>query len=236
LAGLSDFAEAYGAHVVREFLERARPFDSVLDIGAGSGRDLASARDVQPNARRLAVEIHPGDELRAVADEILAIDIEREALPFEDGSVELVMANQVLEHIKEIYWLFHQITRVLPVGGHALIGVPNVASFHNRGLLLLGRQPTQHKLYSAHVRVFSRRDTERFLEVCWPGGYEIVAFGGSQFYPFPRGVARRLCRAFPGAAFAIFWLLRKTKPYHGEFLEHPVRAQLETPFYLGPTR
>jgi hypothetical protein len=114
-----------------------------------------------------------------------------------------------------------------------IVGVPNVLSLHNRFLMLFGRHPTQHKLYSAHVRPFSRHDTEKFLEVCWPGGYRVVKFSGSQFYPFPRQAARLLASMFPGAAFSVFWLLRKTKSYEGEFLQHPLKAQLETPFYLG---
>ncbi len=147
------------------------------------------------------------------------------------------MANQVLEHTKEIYWVFHEMTRVPQVGGYLLIGVPNVASLHNRGLLLMGgHPPTQHKLYSAHVRVFSKRDTEHFLDVCWKGGYEVQAFAGSQFYPFPPRQARLLCRLFPAAAFSIFWMLRKTEPDQDQFLLHPARAALETPFYVGNGR
>ncbi len=234
LAAFTDQAETYGAHVVRRFLVMASPFGSILDIGAGSGRDLALARSVQPMASRHAVEIYPPDSLREACDDIIAVDIERERLPFSDESLDVVMANQVLEHTKEIFWVFHEMTRVLRIGGYALIGVPNVASMHNRGLLLFGRHPTQHKLYSAHVRVFSKHDTERFLDVCWEGGYERTAFAGSQFYPFPRTVSRLMCRRFPASAFSIFWLLKKVIPYRGQFLTQPTKAALETPFYVGP--
>jgi hypothetical protein len=70
--------------------------------------------------------------------------------------------------------------------------------------------------------------------VRWPGGYEVSAFGGSQFYPFPTPIALYLCRLFPGAALCIFCLLTKSKHYEGEgFLRHPVDAHLETNFFLG---
>ncbi len=204
-----------------------------MDVGAGGGRDLGIAKARVPAARTIAVDAHPSDSLRAVADSIHVLNIERDRLPSADESLDVVMANQVLEHTKEIFWIVHEMTRTLKVGGHLIIGVPNVASLHNRFLMLFGRQPTQHKLYSAHVRPFSRHDTERFFSTCWPGGYRVEKFSGSQFYPFPRGIARPLATVFPGAAFSIFWLLRKTKPYAGEFLTHPVNARLETPFFLG---
>jgi SAM-dependent methyltransferase len=230
-----DQSEIYGAHVVRRFLETASPFSSVLDIGAGSGRDLAMAKAVEPGAELHGVEIRPPPSLLEVISNPIAIDVEHARLPFEDESLDLVIANQILEHTKEIFWITHEISRVLKVGGHLILGVPNVASFHNRCLMLFGRHPTQHKLYYAHVRVFSRRDTEKFLAVCWPGGYTESGFAGSQFYPFPTPIGRLLSMLFPAASVCIFWLLTKTKPYSDSFLRHPIDAKLETNFYVGET-
>jgi len=56
----------------------------------------------------------------------MSVNIEAEPLPLENESVELVIANQVLEHTKEIYWINHEIFRTLKVGGHLYLGVPNV--------------------------------------------------------------------------------------------------------------
>jgi len=233
LARLIDNSETYGPHVIASFLASIAPYGSVMDVGAGGGRDLGIAKAHCASARLIAVDARPSEALRAVADSVHVVDIEHDRLPAGDETLDVVMANQVLEHTKEIFWIMHEMTRTLKVGGHMIVGVPNVLSLHNRLLMLFGRHPTQHKLYSAHVRPFSRRDTEKFLEVCWPGGYRVVKFSGSQFYPFPRRIARLFARMFPSAAFSVFWLLRKTKSYRGEFLQHPVKAQLETPFYLG---
>jgi ubiquinone/menaquinone biosynthesis C-methylase UbiE len=109
----------------------------VLDIGAGSGRDFGIARAVERNARLHAVEIRPQPSLLDLVPEPIAIDIEHSRLPFDDESIDLIIANQTLEHTKEIFWIMHEITRVLKVGGHFILGMPNVASLHNRGLLLL---------------------------------------------------------------------------------------------------
>jgi len=101
-------------------------------------------------------------------------------------------------------------------------------------LLAMGKQPTQHKLCSAHVRPFSKKDTLAFLNACFPGGYELEKFRGSQFYPPPPGrLVRLLADTFPTLAFTIFFLIRKTREYENEFATYPARAQLETNFWTG---
>lgn len=235
LAGFVDHSESYGPRVIAKFARMLPPVSTAVDLGAGGGRDLGIIKSIHPGVRTIAIEAGQeyAESMRGKFDEVHVSDIERDKLPFADGSVDLIMANQVLEHTKEVFWIFHEVTRSLKVGGHFLFGVPNVASFHNRLLLLAGRHPTQHKMVSAHVRPFSRPDTELFLQSCFPGGYELVAFAGSQFYPFPAPVARLLAGTFPGAAFSIFFLIRKTRAYHDEFARYPARAQLETNFWTG---
>jgi hypothetical protein len=84
------------------------------------------------------------------------------------------------------------------------------------------------------VRGFTKGDVLRLLNTCWPNGYKLVAFKGSNFYPLPASAARIAARAFPTAAVALFFLFRKQRQYTGEFLEHPV--ELETNFYIGHDR
>ncbi len=235
---LVDQAETYGAHIIRKFLQNialTNTADVIVDLGAGSGRDLQIAHDIFPGAQRIAVEGHSeySTHLSNKVDQIFSLNIENNRLPFADESVDIFMANQLLEHIKEIFWVVHEVTRSLRTGGYFIIGVPNIAALHNRLLLLLGQHPTQHKLYSAHVRPFSKNDTLKFMEICFPGGYELALFAGSQFYPLPASLARIICKLFPTMAFSIFFMFRKLKPYNTGFLDHPVQAQLETPFFLG---
>lgn len=237
LGRFTDQSETYGPQVVEDLVQGLKNLRVVADLGAGTGRDLEIVGRLHPQAKRIAVE--GGQEyaqnLAGKADHIYIANIERDQLPFADREVDLIIANQVLEHTKEIFWIFHEVSRSLRVGGHFLFGVPNICSLHNRFLLLLGKQPTQHKVCSAHVRPFSKDDTLAFLNACFPGGYQLEAFRGSQFYPFPRPVARLLAGAMPTFAFTIFFLIRKTGEYHGEFAAYPARARLETNFWSGGT-
>jgi SAM-dependent methyltransferase len=230
-----DQQETYGPKVVEQLVSTLISPQVVVDLGAGSGRDLGIVRQLHPQATLIAVE--GGSEyarkLAGKADRIYVANIERDRLPLHDKEADLILANQVLEHTKEVFWIFHEVSRSLKIGGHFLFGVPNICSLHNRFLLLLGKQPTQHKVCSAHVRPFSKADTLAFLEACWPGGYELSAFRGSQFYPFSRPLARLLADHLPTFAFTIFFMIRKTKEYQGEFAAYPGRAALETNFWTG---
>jgi SAM-dependent methyltransferase len=193
------------------------------------------ARKVQPSAQLHAIEVHRESAERLIQQDIMAhiLNIERESFPFPDGSMDVVLANQILEHTKELFWIFHEISRVLHLGGSLIMGVPNLASLHNRLLLMLGRQPTSLRSASAHIRGFTKSDILGMLATVFPGGYVLRDFGGSNFYPFPPVLARPLATVLPGMAWGIFLRLEKRRPYGREFLEFPARAELETNFFLG---
>jgi hypothetical protein len=83
------------------------------------------------------------------------------------------------------------------------------------------------------VRGFTRGDMIQLLDSPFPGGYKLVDFGGSNFYPFPPVLAQPLARLFPTMAWGIFFLFKKVKAYQGGYLKFPVDQKLETNFYLG---
>lgn len=228
----------YGRHLIRDFLTHAGPYRTVLDIGAGHGDDLLLAREIAPKADINAIEVYPtyAADLAQKGIRVHSLNIENESIPFPDGSVDVIIANQVLEHVKELFWIFHEISRTLPVGGKMILGVPNLAALHNRILLAVGKQPSPLKNYSAHIRGYTKYDLLKFFDICFPGGYRLKQFGGSNFYPFPPVLAKPLARLFPNLAWGIFFLFEKQREYRGEFLEFPIREGLETNFYVGKTQ
>src|SRR6185295_10095025 len=98
---------------------------------------------------------------------------------------------------------------------------------------LLGVHPTCAKMISAHVRVFSRKDTLLFYHEIASEFISLQGFYGSQFYPFPGFLARRLATILPSCAFSIFFLLKKTGAYDNQFIDHLSRVVLETNFLTG---
>ena len=102
---------------------------------------MEEARRCSPNAKLCAVEGYEpcARELEAHGGQVDPLNIERDRLPFADARVDLIIANQILEHAKEIFLVLHEGSMVLKVGVHFILGVPNLAALHNRFLLLMGR-------------------------------------------------------------------------------------------------
>ena len=225
----------YGRHHIRNFLQTAAPYQTVLDLGAGHGDDLLLAKQFDSNANLHALESYPPyvEELQNKGIEVFSANIEREPLPFADGSVNVIIMNQIMEHVKEVFWILHEVTRVLKPGGSFIVGVPNLAALHNRLLLLAGKQPSQLKNHSAHVRGYTKGDFQQLLDSGFPQGYQLQQFGGSNFYPFPPALAKPLAAAFPTLAWGIFMHWQKTKPYTDGYLRYPTEQRLETHFFLG---
>jgi SAM-dependent methyltransferase len=225
----------YGREIISRFVVHGA-VRLAIDVGAGVGEDLVSVRSAHPQARVVALESYPpyAALLREAGHEVFACDIEHDRFPFDDESVDLVVANQILEHVKEIWWVLHECARVLRVGGAFVIGVPNLASLHNRALLAIGRQPSSLANWSAHLRGYTRRDLLATIDKPFPGGFALAETAGANFYPLPRVLARPAARLWSGGAWGIFARLEKTSPYAGSYLRWPVDQQLETTFYLGP--
>ncbi|MCS7123237.1 MAG: class I SAM-dependent methyltransferase [Candidatus Aenigmarchaeota archaeon] len=224
----------YGRHIIKEFANLIQVYENVLDIGAGIGEDLTIYKKTCDGASLFALDFEEKNVKQLLEKGICAykIDIERQKFPFNDEFFDVINANQILEHTKEIFWILHEVSRVLKIGGYLVIGVPNLASLHNRILLLLGKQPTCIKNTSAHVRGFTKGDIIELLNI-FEGGYDIIKFKGSNFYPFPSKVANFLSRIFPELSVSIFLSAKKRKKYSDEYIEYLKKSLLETNFHMG---
>lgn len=229
-----DHGETYGRHILKNILKNIN-VSHCVDLGCGNGDDLQIVKSFSQNSICSGIDYGLWNYkiLSERHIDVISLDIESAQLPFSNESVDFVIANQIFEHTKNIFWINHEIFRTLTVGGYLYLGVPNVLSFHNRILGLFGLHPTCAQTISAHMRVFSKYDTIKFYKNIAGDILSIDQFYGSQFYPFPRIIARPLSVIFPSLAYSIFFLIRKTKVYNGEFIEWLNKCTLETNFYRG---
>jgi SAM-dependent methyltransferase len=227
-----DHTETYGRHVLAKVVESLN-VALCIDLGCGNGDDLMVVKKTHPRAKCVGVDLDDRNKERLSnrSIEFVTLNIENQYLPFESETVDFIIANQVLEHTKEIFWIHHEIFRTLRVGGYLYMGVPNALSLHNRILGLFGIHPTCLKMISGHVRGFSKKDTILFYREIGGGFLTTERFYGSQFYPFPGIIARPLAKAFPSFAFSIFFLIKKAGTYRGEFIRWLSENPLETNFY-----
>jgi SAM-dependent methyltransferase len=172
------------------------PVRTLIDVGCGDTSLSATWGDVTRAACVIGVDVNRGHFDRPKVP-VLEADLELGSLPVRSDSVDVVVANQVLEHLKNIHHAVAECNRILRPGGFLAVGLPNLASAHNRALLLAGRQPTFIQVRSPHVRGLTWRETLAFLEAF---GFRPVRSRGAGFYPLRGRPMKLLDRVLPSAA------------------------------------
>jgi SAM-dependent methyltransferase len=114
----------------RNFRDYLRPHDPeflrgrlVLDVGAGSGRHSYEAHRL--GARVIAVDV--GDAIRVarrnLPADVMTVQADADALPFEDATFDLVMAIGVLHHLRDPGRALRSLARLVRPGGYIHIYV-----------------------------------------------------------------------------------------------------------------
>ncbi len=163
----------------REHHRTSRERDFVF---AGPDRTELFVRYVGgPGRRVLDIGCRTGALTRAYLDgnEVVGLDVDRESLaeaaklgiethwadadqplPFPDESFDVVVAGEVLEHLREPARLVAEAQRVLRPSGTLVGSVPNSFRLKNRLLFLLGRSPIDDP---TQLQLLSPDDVRTFL-------------------------------------------------------------------------
>jgi len=134
----------------------------VLDLGCGSGRHIAPL--VARGARVVALDLAPPVAEGALG--VLVADGRR--LPFQDGTFDLVLASEVLEHVREPGAIIAESWRVLRPGGRLVVSVPRFGPEAINWLLSL----EYHSAVGGHVHIFTRK---RLARLVVQGGFRLRA-------------------------------------------------------------
>jgi SAM-dependent methyltransferase len=118
-------AESFAGVANHWTLGRIEPGSAVLDLGCGAGTDLLIAAQMTgPTGRAIGVDMTPAMlELAAASARAMGLaNVELhealiEALPLEDGSVDVVISNGVIDLVPDKDAVFDEIDRVLRPGG-----------------------------------------------------------------------------------------------------------------------
>lgn len=133
-------------------LHRISGANSLLDVGCGDGiKTMHYARELGVDEGKVygIEQQYHYVEIASKYIKLMQIDLERDLFPLGDEEVDVIICNQVLEHLKNIFTPMKEMARVVKTGGYLLIGIPNLAAIQNRILLLFGRQPMCNALNSA---------------------------------------------------------------------------------------
>jgi SAM-dependent methyltransferase len=100
----------------------------VLDYGCGSGKIVSLLRDRGVDAWGCDVFYEGGDYSQQVPANLLGTAIRRmqgDQIPFESGSFDWIVSNQVLEHVPDLEIVVSEMRRVLKPGGFVLSMFPD---------------------------------------------------------------------------------------------------------------
>ena len=183
---------------------------ALLDVGCWDGEPTVEYAARLGGADMSGLEIfpQPAAAARGRGIRVESLDLERDRWPQETASIDVIVCNQVLEHLKNIWLPLHEMARVTRPGGHLLVSVPNLASLHNRLLLLFGRQPTSIRIVGPHVRGYALGDLRQLLQA--QGTWVVRRVIGVGFPPLPAVAAAPVARLWPSASHTPVLLCERT--------------------------
>jgi SAM-dependent methyltransferase len=210
---ISQIVKAIDRELQRVRSESERPL-SLLDVGCWDGENTERYRAILGGPAR-GIEVF-ADQVRKARDrgiEIADIDLESGRFPWPDGSVDVVVVNQVFEHLKNVWLPMTEIARVLSPGGIMVFSVPNLASLHNRVMLALGLQPSSIRTFGPHIRGFTYRQAKHFVEF---GDYfRVTRAVGVGFYPFPAAGSQWFANLWVSASHTPILVAKRIAPAAG---------------------
>lgn len=149
---------------------------SVLDYGCGAGEIVNELRSRDVNAFGCDVFYEGGDFSKSVPQDLFDRGVMKRmngnTIPFDDTSFDLVISNQVMEHVENLDNVLSEIQRVLKPGGIIL------SLFPDKGVWREGHcgVPFLHWFpKNSHARIY------------YAAGFRVLGFG---YYKGDKGVMR----------------------------------------------
>jgi SAM-dependent methyltransferase len=118
------------------------PGGVLVDVGCADGSDAINLREHVGASAAIGLEL--ADPYVAAARE-RGVDVRQadltERWPLEDGSIDALHSNQVIEHLADTDHFMRETRRVMKPHGYAVVSTNNLSSWHNVVALALGWQP-----------------------------------------------------------------------------------------------
>jgi len=186
--------------------------NNMLDIGCGDGdRTIRIAKYCSVSMNNV-YGLDYNEDFIITCKKIFnadKIDLETDEVPYENNNFDLVICNQVLEHLKNYKKTIYEAIRITRNQGYIVFGIPNLAHLINRIYLLFGFQPLCIHLDSSHVRSFTRKNFVKLLNSL--ESVRLIDCKGSLMYPLPFFVSNRIKDHFIGLTGYVCYLLQKIK-------------------------
>jgi SAM-dependent methyltransferase len=171
-----------GGRLVREVLADG-PVEGlrVMEIGAGSGRDLLEL--ARRGAHGIVLDYSP-EALHLVKDQaktqgihVLFVQADATRMPFRDGAIDISFHQGLLEHFRDPRPLLRENARITRPGGRVLVDVPQTWHLYTvmKNALILA-----NRWFAGWETQFTRSQLERLVS---ESGLEVVRSYGDWMVP-----------------------------------------------------
>lgn len=180
------------------------PSALLIDLGCGNGEFTMKCNERIGTTNIWGVDIDEeiANEARRRGIRIITADLS-EILPLEDNFFDVVLSNQVLEHLINSDLFVKEIYRILKPDGYAIVSTENLSSWHNIFALTFGYRPfsldysfrikignplSPHNgeevtdKASIHTKVFPYQALKELFEIY---GFRVEKLVGGGYYPIP---------------------------------------------------
>ena len=188
----------------------------VIDLGCGYGDFTIKIKEKIGCNEIFGVDIYESDIHRAKNKgiEVIKYNLSKFPYPFIDNSFDVVLSNQLIEHLFYPVRFIQEINRILKPNGYCVISTENLASWDNVCALILGYTPfsmefdsglykignplSPHKkemfeCRNPHIRIFTLKG---LIELLRSSGFKIKKVVGNSHILFKLGeiLDKRHCR------------------------------------------
>ena len=136
---------------------------NIIEIGSGDCSLLIQIKNKYPNCQVTGIDLSFSDNVKRTCEEVnirlFEEPIERSILP--DNSFDLVIMNQVIEHLWQPSQVIDNIVRMLKKGGHLSIETPNLSGYDQK---LFARSHWGGYYFPRHLQLFGHTSLKNILE------------------------------------------------------------------------
>ena len=196
----------------------------ILDVGCTDG--FMSMLFKEMGLYTIGVDASPSAVASAQGrcDEAYVANLDGQPLPLKDGSVDLIWAGEIIEHIFSTEHFAKELCRVSVPGGRLILSTPNLASWINRLIFPFGWQPfftetgvlptnsgnplRKVSMPAGHIRNFTLSSLRHLLASC---GWELEKAHGASILEqrSVKWLDLAVSHAFPGLATDLIVVCRK---------------------------
>ena len=156
---------------------------ALLDLGSSDGETLRHMAELRPDLRFFAVDAAGTPERYPPGCEFHRANLEKDRLPWPDGSMDAITCMHLVEHLNDLTWLAKESARLLKPGGRIYFETP-----HPKSTDLPSARDRSGVIFtlnfyddSTHVRVVTTETLARFVRNV---GLEVTREGISRNWLF----------------------------------------------------